>query len=284
MMKPIPFLLMTVTLFLGACTPDPAEQMLTVTVLADRVFRQQTQNALTPTVTSTFTLTPSPTATITPSPTPTRTFTPSPVPDVHVLDALSAAYQGPNLTYPILYYIRPDSNTQAIGRDTTCSWVQVQIKGNETSWVENDLTQIQLNVPCEDLPLGTYRPGSGTIMVDARRRTDQFGFLWVNNTSGDDAIVIVANSQGTPVFGYYVWSGDNIRLDYIPFGSYRIYFTTGEGWLAGENRFRDNPQYLLMEGSYTFSSSKYWKVTLYAQEGNTTFETLDLESFPSINP
>jgi hypothetical protein len=172
---------------------------------------------------------------------------------------------------------------RAVGRDAECTWIQVENEAAETAWLENDPLLVALNLVCDSLPLGVYRPGAGSVVFDARRNTQQEGFLWVENGLATDAVVILTDLSNRPLYGYYVWAGLRERLYWIPYGSYKLFFTIGTGWLASENRFRDNAQYQVFDESLYFSASRYWSITLHpVAGGDAGTEELKPEEFPGL--
>ncbi len=249
-----------------------------------------------PTRTPRPTNTKAPTATSPPQPTnipgpttipgPTNTPAPPPdtpvppMPDVLVLTPLELR-DGPAWNYGVLGNSEANQPVQPIGAYGNCSWLQVRTPNQVAGWVPNEGGNIQLNVACETIADGIFRPFTGLIR---NTQGDGLGELGISNQTGQDGVVVLATQDNQTVISAYIRDGDSFRMTGIRDGTYVIFFSTGANWNGNQakftanvsnQRFDDLLPYSTDGGSYTI-----WEVTLHGVAGGTA----STSGVPSIPP
>ena len=276
---------------LCACGPSQAEQQATITQIAQDVIL--TQTALAPTVTAsptpTFTASPTHTATLTLVPSNTPVPSETPLPDLVVLDLKVPMREGHGWSgYPLVAYLFEGDTPAVIGRDLECDYLKVQdVKGN-TGWIEYDPQTVEIFIDCGTLPVGSFRPFTGYTVLDHRESDQGLGELEASNGLAVDGVILLVDAAENPLVAFYIRGGEDYTLTKIPDGNYWLYFSTGEEWIGGENRFTQNVRRQKFEDLFDYYSSggnyTIWSITLHAVAGGSAeTETLSEGEFPSLS-
>lgn len=226
-----------------------------------------------------------PTPTVTPQPTLTPTPSPSPTPqiDLVVLASELDVFRAPIKSYGVKFSLNPQDEVRVLGRDAKCKWLQVLKNEQDTGWIRNAAAQVEFNLKCDDLPLGTFRPKTGMVILDKRQRQDSTALI-VENGLSTDGVVIVATSAQKPILAFYIRSDDKYTFDGIPAGTFRIFFSTGEKWLVSANHFSQNTHYQMFEETLEFTNGYDWRITLHPVLGGTaSAEEIEEVDFPDLS-
>ncbi len=224
-----------------------------------------------------------PTPTFTPQP----TFTPSPSPtpkmDLVVLASKLDVYQAPIKSYGVKFSLSPQDEVRVIGRDAKCKWLQVLVNEQDVGWIRNAASQVEFNLKCDALPLGTFRPKTGMVVLDKRQKQDTTAFIVENGLSAD-GVVILANQSKKPIFAFYIRGNESHTVEGIPAGTYWIFFATGDGWLVSANKFSKNAYYQMFEESFKFKNGFEWRVSLHPVIGGTAnLDQVKEVDFPNLS-
>lgn len=201
------------------------------------------------------------------------------MPDVFVLASLELR-DGPGWNYVVVSNAAAEQTLQAIGEYSNCAWVQVRTPDQVVGWVPNDSTGIELNLSCEVIPDGVFRPFTGLIR---NSQGDGQGQLGISNQTGQDGVVVLATQDSQTVVSAYIRDGGSFRMTGIRDGTYVIFFSTGSNWngnlarfTSGVNnqRFDDTLPFTTPGASYTI-----WDVTLHGVAGGTA-STSGVPSIP----
>lgn len=133
-------------------------------------------------------------------------------------------------------------------------------------------------------PLPAFRPPTGLL---ASGQGGGSGELLVKNGTEADALVIVTSLADQPVMSAYIRAAESFNMTGIPDGTYRLYFSKGEGWDSDANRFIRNVSYQRFESVLEFvtTATQYtgYEVTLYGVAGGTaSTEQVDPSQFPGL--
>lgn len=269
------FLLALMIIMLAGCSPSEEQQLATLTQVAAEIFATQTAE-YSPPPTATYTETTTPTTT--PSP------TPIPLPDAVVLDLIEMR-EGPGSRYDYIDNLFEGDEPKVIGKNKKCVYLKVEdIKGQQ-GWIENNSSDIQLNLPCDQILFGTYQPQNGDRVTRFPLMLADIGKLKISNGTGSDAVLILTDERDNVVVGYYIHAGENYQIDHIPDGTYHVYFSTGSQW-NGE-AFTEDASYQKFDDSISFNttSNQYtiWEITLQpVAGGQASTSGVDQEDFPSL--
>lgn len=260
----------------SACSPSPAELAAVSTRIAADIFARQTAAAPTPTPSRTPTLTP----------TPSRTPSPTPMPDAVILQRVVALYDGPGSQYGYLADLRTGQRLEVLGGYEQCAWLKVSEASGLEGWVRNESELVTLNLECPAIPSGTFRPYTGSLVVD-RRLPGGKSQLVIDNGGFRDGVVVLTNSSGEPIVACYVRLSSKYTFIGIPDGSYRILVSTGAEWNGDAGRFTQDTSYWVFQRSFAFTSSSsrhsVWTIGMYAVEGGTeSIEPLSPLDFPDL--
>lgn len=274
---------------LCACGPTELQQQATITQIAADVMATQTASVPTATSTNpppTATRTPPPTHTSTPTLPPTETPIPSPTrqPDLVSKVIKVNVFLAPIKYYGIDFYLIQGETAEVIGRDGDCTWLKIRGGDGKEGWVQNDPEEVEFNLACSDLPLGSYRPKSGYLVIDHRTVKDQEGELEVQNGLLTDGVIILTDLDDQPIYGFYVRSQSTKTLENIPYGTYKIFFSTGNDWLAGANKFGQDAEYQKFDDLLKFDAYTIWAITLHPVVGGQAgTDRLSESEFPSLD-
>jgi len=270
-MKRLFFLLL---IMLSACGPNNIEQQATITQIAVDWIATHTAGA----PTATFTLTPTPQPTETPIPSPT------PEPDLAAKVMKVNVFFAPLQIYGVEFYLINGESAEVIGRDGDCSWLKIRSGDGKEGWIENNPENVDFNLECAGLPLGSFRPKTGYIVVDNRTTIGQDGELKVENGLISDGVIILTDMADQPIYGSYVRSQAVETLENIPYGTYKIFFSTGTAWLAGANKFSKDVQYQKFDDMLEFDAYTIWSITLHPVAGGQAgTDHLSESEFPSLS-
>ena len=192
-------------------------------------------------------------------------------------------FSAPIKYYGIDFYLIQEETANVIGRDSDCSWLKIRSSDGKEGWVPNNSEEVEFNLVCDDLPLGSYRPKSGYLVVDHRTVKDQDGELQVQNGLLTDGVIVLTDMNDHPVYGFYIRSQSTQTLENIPYGTYKIFFSTGMEWLAGANRFSKNVEYQKFDDALAFDAYSMWTITLHpVMGGQAGTDHLSEDQFPSL--
>jgi|GEM_PF-1170829 hypothetical protein len=296
-------LIVWLCLLAAACTPTTPQAELTRTAIAGEILAAQTTERVmhtqvvapvfgTQTVQASTPL-PTPTPTVllpTSTNTPTQAPTATPIlPDAVVIGVSLTIYEGPSAAYTTLGSVARADALVVIGQVDNCLWLQVETTAKQTGWVSGQASKVQLNRPCADITMGTYRPLNGNVVYDRRAALGP-GQFKVQNDADDDVLVILTDKTSRPVVGVYVRGASEYTLEGIPDGIYTVYVASGDNWNGEQRmfsvvweywRFEELAQFKTESDSYSVIT-----VTLYASSQETGSETMPLspDEFPSLAP
>jgi hypothetical protein len=297
-------------LLLAACGPSQAELNAQATAVMASVYATQTAEAPPPTATATLTPTPAPTATPTntptatltptatstniPTATPTATVTPTNIPTATPTatpapaavvngDALNVL-EGPGTDYSQQGSLSKNEELDVIGQYEDCAWLKVSSRKQAvTGWVSGDKQYVALQIACESIPPGTFRPLTGVLKPD--NPGGGLGELTAENGTTKDGIVILTSLARQPVMAAYIRAGASFTMKGLRDGAYELYFSTGEEWNG--KAFTVGPRRLKFEDTFEFTTGATmytsWRVTLHGVAGGTAAaEQVDESQFPAI--
>ncbi|MEJ2510560.1 MAG: SH3 domain-containing protein [Anaerolineales bacterium] len=226
---------------------------------------------------STPTFTPQPTFTLTPSPSPTPQI------DLVVLASELEVYQAPIKSYGVKFTLAPQDQVKVVGRNESCKWLQVLKNEQDTGWIRNTAAQVEFNLTCDDLPLGTFRPKTGMVVLDKRQKQDNTAFI-VENGLSTDGVVILVNQSEKPIYAFYIRGNESHTAQGIPAGTYWVFFSTGDRWLVSANIFSKDAHYQKFDESFKFINGYEWQVTLHPVIGGTAnLDQVEEVDFPDLS-
>jgi hypothetical protein len=111
------------------------------------------------------------------------------------------------------------------------------------------------------------------------------GELLIKNGTDADALVVLTGLDDKAVKSAYIRNAESFNMTGIHDGTYRLYYSKGEGFSPETNRFTQNATYQRLDATleFTTTSSQYttWEVTLYGVVGgNVGSEPVDPSKFP----
>ena len=224
-MRSIIVLILAVML-LGACAPTPGSPLGTETAIAAKIYA--TLTALAPTIT------PEPTITPVPPATPTTTPSPTALPQAKVLSSVLNLRDGPSINFASIGTVKGDDLVTLLGEYQQCQWLKIQTAAGKTGWLKGGNGFLKLPVDCTLIPHGTYRPFTGTILLDLRQGQGK-GRLIIDNNSSSDGLVVLVDTIQKPFLAVYVRSMEKFTIINLTDGTYQVFFTLGTDW-DGENR------------------------------------------------
>ena len=135
-------------------------------------------------------------------------------------------------------------------------------------------------------PKPAIRPATG-LLVSAAQAGGR-GELLIKNGTDADALIILASLDDQPVLSAYIRAAESFNMTGIPDGTYRLYFSKGEGWDSEANRFMQNVSYQRFEATPQFATTETqytsYEVTLYGVAGGTaSTEQVDPGQFPGVD-
>jgi uncharacterized protein YraI len=240
-------------------------------------------------------------ATSTPAPTNIPTQTPSPKANSATANANLRA--GPGTNYPVVGGLKKGDTVQIIGKTSDGQWYRIKLTSGTTAWVASDYIKVDaesgtipvvasLDIPPTPSPEPTlpptatppppFRPPTG--MLEDHSPGGQ-GKLLIKNGTDADALVILTGLDEKAVKSAYIRNAESFNVTGIPDGTYRLYYSKGEGFNKETNRFTKNATYQRLDATieFTTSATQYtaWEVTLYGVVGgNVGSEQVDPSKFP----
>jgi len=195
-------------------------------------------------------------------------------------------YDGPGIQYSYVAEVRAGERLEVLGGFQECSWLKVSDAPGLEGWLRNDASLVALNLECVSVPPGTFRPYTGSLILDHRPQKGR-NHLTIDNGTDMDGAVILLEGEDSPLIACYVRGASTYTLIGVPDGSYRVLFTIGEEWSGDDGRFTSLAQYLAFEREAVFNSSasRYSIVTLtlHPVEGGTArIEPLSPLDFPDL--
>lgn len=262
---------------LAACAPAVDETALE-TQIAGKIYATLTAEA--PTVT------PSPAVSATPSPTVTATFTPTPAARAQVLGNSLNLRDGPDRTYPSLTTLPAGTPLWVIGQYRACDWFKVRTDSGLTGWLKSGAGFLRLEGECAALPGGTFRPPTGPVAIGSSLPAGR-GQLSVQNTTEQDAVVVLADLNNAPRAVLYLRAFQSATLTRIPDGSYRLVYSFGRDWEGNSGLFLQTAEIRRLEEFLAFSSlagqPTVWDLKLgQGQSSPLTSVEIPVDDFPSI--
>jgi hypothetical protein len=264
-------------LTLIGCGPKPEQLDATATQIAARIYATQTASVPTTTTTPTLTLTPIPTATL----------TSTPMPDASVLADSLAVYEGPDIIFAYIADAYRGEALEVLGKYQGCDWLKIRTPAGVEGWIRAPAAFVQLNLICEELPVGTFRPYTGSIVLD-HRATRGKGELTIDNGSPTDSLVLLANKSNLPIVACYVRASTQFTLTGIPDGEIKIFFSSGSAWDGEALRFTIDVNYYSFEEPFTYktTANQYMvgSITLHPVVGGTAHTNpIQPDEFPPMN-
>lgn len=265
-------------LFLVSCLPTQAQMTSLRTQIAGEVF--ETQTAFVPSAT------PLPPATAIPTATPEPTLTPTPLPAAMVQASNLNLREGPGTLYTSITQLGLNTELKVLGQFADCSWLKVSTTEGVEGWVKTGAGFVRFDGDCKVVPHGSFRPPTGTFIFD-RRMAIGPGALTLQNSPGEDAVVVIADQVGAPFIAFYLREGENFTLTRIPDGSYLLYYVRGKEW-DGDNLEFNNPTIYrrlddLLAFSTTAGSPTNWSISLQPVSGGIGKSSeIQAKEFPAL--
>lgn len=171
---------------------------------------------------------------------------------------------------------------RVVGQYSNCDWLKVITSRQGEGWVSGGSTYVQLQIPCDTIPPGTFRPLTTIIK---RTVWNGEGQMTIQNDDVRDAFVVLTSLNKQPVVAGYVRTGESLLITGIPDGAYYLYFSTGNEWNGETSSFTEIASSERSEDEFLFTTTytnySSWEVTLYpASGGNTATEYVNPEAFP----
>lgn len=237
-----------------------------------------------PTPTASATRTPAPSVTLTATATskPTATSTPTRAVGVVVTANNVNVYEGPSTEYAALARFNQGEQLFVLGQYKECAWLKVESRDRVSGWIPGGSRYVELRLPCNRIPAGTYRPFTG--IVRPYQQADGWGELTIENGGSEDAAVVLT-LEGKSVCVAYVRAGDEFTVDGIRDGRYEVYFSAGSAWDGAQ--FTVDASYERFEDAFDFTTTEkeytVWTVTLFAVEGGEVQTApVDANDFPNM--
>jgi len=144
---------------------------------------------------------------------------------------------------------------EVVGQVEDCAWLKVRTAGGLEGWISGDNQDVRLSCKCSCLYEFSPRPENGAVILD-NRANQGAGSLEIENISGDDGLVILAESEtySQILIAIYVRSAAATALSAIPHGSYQIFFSTGAGWSESKKQFQEYIQLRKFKSTFTFTN------------------------------
>jgi len=203
-------------------------------------------------------------------------------PDAVVVVTSLNVREGPGTEYAVTGHVVKGDELVALGRFKKCDWLKVMAPGGQSGWVSGKPQYVRLNVTCDSLTRGTFRPATGIILPPANARGQ--GELTVINRRSTDVLMMLVQ-QESPVAAAYVRTSDTSTITGIVDGQYDLCYTSGSEWdgqrftqAAFYRRFDDTLGFETTDTTYTT-----FEVTLNpVSQGNATTTTVPEDEFPSL--
>lgn len=219
---------------------------------------------------------------------PSPTWTPTPPPDAMVKAVALLLYDGPSSAYEAIGNLATGDVLEVIGQLYDCAWLKVIAPDDSEGWVNGHAANLQFNLECASVPIGSYRPLNGEILEDRRGGlAGVYGELEVDNGSSNDALVVIAKPDTSPLVAFYVRAGRQFTLAGIPDSTYSIYIATGRDWDGTTHQMAVVFTYQRFDEMFLFETSgnsyTVWSITLHAVPGGTgNTEPVDPDDFPDL--
>lgn len=243
---------------------DSNLQPATITAIAREVAATQTASAPTPTSSSTNTPFPTATPTISPSDTPT--------PSIVVLTEQLTVFDGPGFDFPEVGKLTEGMALDPLGRDQECAWIKVKTPLQSEGWILSGDAWIDKNFDCHSLPVGNYRPLTGTL-VSNRFQSIGKGILEIDNGTRQDSLIVLTDLDDIPQIAVYIQADSKHELTGIPDGVYKIFFASGEDWDPEQKMFQTDLNFQEFADVVNYETlpgrSTQWSLTLHPVEGGT---------------
>jgi len=137
-----------------------------------------------------------------------------------------------------------------MGQNDDCRWLQVSDQKAINGWLRNEGNAVELQVPCTEIPPGTYRPPTGLLIsVQGTRAGTKLESIMVKNLM---RFFILTDLNDQLIVSAYVRNGENFTISKIYDGLYYFYYTTGTDWNG--TIFTKNASYRRYETSFDFST------------------------------
>jgi uncharacterized protein YgiM (DUF1202 family) len=234
------------------------------------------ENLIRSLATPTFTITPSTEPTL--SPTPTQNL-----PQTIVATSSLKIRNGPGTNFETIGTLRENEVVNVIGRDTTSSWIKINLNEGGEGWISALETNVKMNFQISLIPLITFSPLTG--IIQSLKQTGN-GEFEIDNNSNFDALIILTRKNET-ITAAYVRQNESYTIKGIPIGDYMVYFSEGTDWngnifnnVEHQGKFVDSFTYKKESNYYTI-----WKITLKeTPSGNAKSIDVNDNNFPSFTP
>ena len=129
------------------------------------------------------------------------------------------------------------------------------------------------------------RPGTGLLGRYAQETGR--GELLIKNGTDGDGVIVLTTAGDRPAQAAYIRAGESFQMAEIADGTYRLYFSKGDGWDATGKTFIRNVTRQRFEDTFAFETTETqytgYEVTLYGvADGNAATEDVDAEQFPAL--
>jgi len=193
---------------------------------------------------------------------------------------------GPSLEYGVLTQINQEAELRVTGQNSNCQWLKVIAPLQIDGWIFYDGRSVSLQIPCESIPEGTFRPLTGIVKPPIRSGAGQLSID--NGTNSDGVVAIVdTNNPGEAIAAAYIRSGEKYLLDGIPDGTYYVFVASGSEWSGATNSFTVDRRAERFENiaEYTTSSRQFTilEITLHPVLGGSgRTDVIPPDEFPVI--
>jgi hypothetical protein len=225
-------------------------------------------------------------------------------PIVVVKSAALNLRSGPGQGYPVVGQVKVGNRLYPMARVGNCDWLQVGVLGrDELVWVAGGAQYVTLNVPCDSLrvadnvpptplpfptplPAPTAAPRPDTSLLSRSSHSGP-GELLIKNGTDSDGVVILVDGAGSAVQAAYIRAAQSYRMTQIADGTYRLYFSKGDGWDTARKEFARNVSRQRFAETLTFVSQggqyTVYEVTLYGVAGgNAATQNVPADQFPAL--
>jgi hypothetical protein len=99
-----------------------------------------------------------------------------------------------------------------------------------------------------------------------------------------DGVVILADQSKNPIFAFYIRANESHTVEGLPTGTFLMFFSTGERWLASANQFSRDVGYQMFEEPFEFNYGTEWSISLHPIIGGTgKADQVGEGEFPSLS-
>jgi hypothetical protein len=252
------------SLLFPACSAKEQDLTSLETQVAAKIYATLTANA--PMVTETF----NPTATVTITPFPT--LSPSPMPQGVILSVILNLREGPGVDYAILEGLKAGEMVYILGQFNNCAWLKIMTQPGKQGWIKGDAIYVQFSAECTSLAHGSFRPPSGTVIVD-KRPGGGLGQLVVQNGTDTDGVVVLTTEDGTFLLSFYIRQKEEYAYTGVPNGKIQVFFMLGSDWDGDQKSFMQISSSRKMDQLLEFATSatsfSVWTISLNPMESGT---------------